>query len=503
MTLPLVGFGKRLKPWKQHLLLFLTCWFIYLFHIGPWPGVNENRYIDLTRSIVEDGSFTIDRYHYNTVDKSYFDGHYYAGAPPGPSIIAVPIYLLLKSVTAIVPLSIFDQYDKAYYIRDQLGGASAPDSFVDAYPFSEFLVAHVFLTALIPCFLSSLTSVLLYQILGWVGINDWRRLTVAILYSFGTLTFFYSVRFYAHAESAFCLMLAFCLLFASRHQHIPVRWSVPVAGLMLGIAASMEYTIAPIMTAIGFYVLIGSGRRQWITFGAGVAVPLILLAAYQWVCFGTPLTTPYSLPMSPTDPGPHVDQMNVGVGGFGLPSFESLFGLSFSPYRGIFVYCPILILAIYGLVKSLLDRSNPYRLEWGVIGAAVAMQFLFNSAMLRFWSAGYVFGPRYLVPMIPLLMIALGPAFRWLPARLIIFVGAISVLINWAGTQYIVSQNAFSSIGLFVLSGPSTQSYEFMNQYFTTYTDWRPVISPMGGYLLLSLAIVALWTWRDKPSEAS
>ncbi|MEE2994258.1 MAG: hypothetical protein VX603_13895, partial [Gemmatimonadota bacterium] len=55
---------------RRSWAIFLTCWLIYLFHIGPVPGVNENRYLDLTLSIVEDGTFTIDRFHYNTVDKS-------------------------------------------------------------------------------------------------------------------------------------------------------------------------------------------------------------------------------------------------------------------------------------------------------------------------------------------------------------------------------------------------------------------------------------------------
>ncbi|HIG45913.1 MAG TPA: hypothetical protein EYQ20_05620 [candidate division Zixibacteria bacterium] len=45
----------------------------------PDAGVNENRYLDLVRSIVEESKLTIDQYHYNTVDKLYREGHYYAG----------------------------------------------------------------------------------------------------------------------------------------------------------------------------------------------------------------------------------------------------------------------------------------------------------------------------------------------------------------------------------------------------------------------------------------
>ena len=488
------SFYSHMRLRKQYWFIFLTCWLVYLFHIGPWPGVNENRYINLTRSIVEESRLSIDRYHYNTVDKSYYEGHYYVGAPPGPAILAIPPYLILKAVTYFRPVSLFRQYDTAYYIRDQMGAENAPDAFISSYPLPEFILAHIFLTAFIPCILSALTSVLLFHMLGWFGVESRYRLAVVGAYAFGTIVFFYSVRFYAHAESTFFLFLTFFLLFGIRHNHISSGWTV-LAGFSLGISATMEYTIAPVMIMLGIYTLAGGSRSQWIPFGLSISVPMVLLAMYQWICFGNPLTTPFSLPMSPGDPGPHIDQMEAGINGFGIPTFTALWGLTLSPYRGLFLYSPVLILACYALGRSLLSRTDPFRLEWGIIAGALLTQLLFNSAMLRFWSGGYVFGPRYLIPMLPLLMIALGRSFRWVPPPLILFLGAVSVLINWAGVQYIVSQNAFNSIGMFLLSGPTTQFYEFLNNYLKTYTDWGVIVSPLGGYLLLGVLLTTIWKW--------
>jgi len=72
--------------------------------------------------------------------------------------------------------------------------------------------------------------------------------------------------------------------------------------------------------------------------------------------------------MSPENPGPHVDLTNVGIGGFGLPGITALWGLSFSAFRGIFVYTPALILAVYGLISQK-NRTSPYHLEWSIIAA--------------------------------------------------------------------------------------------------------------------------------------
>lgn len=484
--------GVRVRLNRREWAIFLSCWLIYLFHLGPIPGVNENRYIDLTRSIVEEGRLTIDRYHYNTVDKAFYNGHYYAGASPGPSLLAIPPYLLFKGVYQFVPRTILRQYDSASYIREKMGGATAPDDFVARYPFGELLLAHLMITALTCSLLSACTVILLYRLLGWMGLPETSRLIVLVIYAFGTLMFFYSTRLYAHVPSAFFGVVGFVLLYAIRHGRLEVTWGW-VAGLALGLAVLMEYTVVPMVVGLGLYGVQVLRRRGLVAFFIGGMVPVGCLMVYQYVCFGNPLTTAYNFPMSPDDPGPHIDQMKVGFHGFGVPSMAVLWGLSLSPYRGVFTYMPILLCAMYALFKRLRDHSDPYLVEWRVIAIAFVLQFLFNSAMLRFWSGGYVFGPRYLVPIIPLLMLPLARAFQEMPSRLIVVIGLLSILINWSGVQYIVSQSAFGSIAMFLLSGPTSQLYQFLASYFHTYSQWDIPISSLGGFLILGVAIWGIW----------
>ena len=477
---------------RRSWAIFLTCWLIYLFHIGPVPGVNENRYLDLTLSIVEDGTFTIDRFHYNTVDKSYRDGHYYAGAAPGPSLLGIPPYLALKALLTIRPLSLFGQYDVAGYIRREVGMKNAPDDFVTQYPFSDFILAHIVIASFVSSLFAAGVVVFLYQMLGWFPMSSSYRLLITGIYAFGTITFFYATRLYAHMPALFFCFGGFYLLWSIRDKHLSTHWAIP-AGLMLGLSILMEYTTTPLVISTGLYGLFTLKGRAVGGYLVGGLIPGILLCFYHYLCFGSPFTTAYSFPMSPENPGPHVDLINVGIGGFGLPGITALWGLSFSAFRGIFVYTPALILAVYGLISQLKNRTSPYHLEWSIIAAGCVFQFLFNSAMLNFWSAGYVWGPRYLIPLLPFLMLALGTVAHRIPFWLLGITGSVSILINWTGTQYIVPQNAFGALPMFFLGGPSTQMYQFLQSYFTRYTRREIEILPLGGWIIIGAII---WSVR-------
>ena len=83
--------------------LFLVVWLVYAVHVVPGGGVNANRYFDLTHSLVDNHTTTIDAYHENTIDKGFRDGHYYSLGLPGPSLVGIPAYLVFKVVYRLLP----------------------------------------------------------------------------------------------------------------------------------------------------------------------------------------------------------------------------------------------------------------------------------------------------------------------------------------------------------------------------------------------------------------
>lgn len=479
-------------PERREWYLLLLCWFIYLFHLGPIPGVNENRYLDLLHAIVEDHSFTIDSYHYNTTDKAYYNGHYYAHALPGPVLVSLPAYFLFKQIFTLMPPTLMSQFDQESYIRTTVGQAQAPDAFVEQYPFFRFLLAHLVVTGMTCSLLASMLTILLYRLLVHITQNYRYAFFLAVTYAFGTITFFYATRLYSHVFSTFFVFSAFVWLFMIRHKWIQGRRHLFGAGLCTGGALLMDYNVIPIVACIGLYALMVIDRKKIPVYISGGTIPIIILLVYQYICFDSPFSTPYSFPL--TETSDEVPWQSKGIYGFNLPSFTSLWGLSFSLYRGLFAYMPILLPAVPALILGLYKRQT-YRLEWLVIAGACTSQFLFNASMDPFWHAGYVFGPRFLMPLIPFLIIPLGLIEHRGIQQGVMVLGVISILVNWAGVQYIVSQNAVGSLAIFLLSGPTTQLYEFLQDYFHNHAQWQIPIESFGGFLLLGILLTLLWKW--------
>ena len=94
----------------------------------------------------------------------------------------------------------------------------------------------------------------------------------------------------------------------------------------------------------------------------------------------------------------------AGMGvAFGWPTPTSLFGLLLSPNRGLFVYTPAAALALIALAQ----RRVPATWLWYLFAGMAAHLLVF--ACFRDWWAGNVYGPRYLVDILPALALCAVP----------------------------------------------------------------------------------------------
>jgi hypothetical protein len=169
--------------------------------------------------------------------------------------------------------------------------------------------------------------------------------------------------------------------------------------------------------------------------GGGV-VPLLVFGLYNTAILGTPFALPYQYVANPR----LNELVNTGLLSAGLPKPEALWGLSFSPFRGLFFSSPILLLALPGLV---LLRRSVFRAEWIVSLVSVLSFFVLISASVQWWG-GWSVGPRYLIPMLPFLVWPLTETLdrlarstsRWRRGAWVITIGfvAISLMITWALT---------------------------------------------------------------------
>ena len=135
-------------------------------------------------------------------------------------------------------------------------------------------------------------------------------------------------------------------------------------------------------------------------FLAGVAVPLALLGLYNLVRFGDPLQT-----------GRTVDDVRSVLFGYGhlQMSPQGIWQLLLGPGKSLLLYCPVVLLAIPGWF--VLRRQQP-RLWAALLAMAVTRWWFFG--LRSDWSGGYGLGPRYLVPLVPFLLL---PLVFWLRER--------------------------------------------------------------------------------------
>ncbi len=273
-------------------------------------------------------------------------------------------------------------------------------------------------------FTVSLLNPIVIALTGWliavfaVQLNYSTRLSVglACIYCFATMALAYSHTNFSDPLLALLFLLAAYSAFRARTDH-RVRWSV-VAGLALGSALYLrERSLIVLPIFVGYVILTGSLRsvRHWIAFLVPMGCAAILIGLWSWVRFGTPLAIGYANWVEDT--------------GFATPMLLGMYGLLISPGKGLLVYNPIVLLGFIGL--SLLLRRR--RAEAILFMLIVIVSIVFY-ASYNFWTGGWNWGPRYMLPLLPFLLLAAGEWVSVNPSRfrrgMLIGLSVLTFLIN-------------------------------------------------------------------------
>ncbi|HUK11914.1 MAG TPA: hypothetical protein VLW17_01320, partial [Thermoanaerobaculaceae bacterium] len=224
---------------------------------------------------------------------------------------------------------------------------------------------------------------------------------VVASYALATPALAASALLFSHAFTAFALLAAYALLF--RRREVPPR-DAAVAGFLLAWAVAAEYTVAVPAAVVALLALPRLGWRGAAAGIAGAVPPAALLAAYDAACFGSP----FSLSTAHEAHAPVAALVAHGLFGIGWPGLAGLFGLLLSPTRGLLVWAPVAVLALW--------PPAPRRPE-AVPGARAAAALAPLALLLLFsgypnWHGGWFPGPRYLLPALPLLFVAAAPGIE-------------------------------------------------------------------------------------------
>jgi hypothetical protein len=382
------------------VLLLLLC---YTYTFPRWADPNQNSRLDMVVAVVEDSTFRIDDYVENTVDYARIGDHYYSDKAPGAAFLGIPVHAVLKG---FLDLPIVDSLIRRLTNNEVLkatlraGGTGLLEHKI------RFAIAQVVLTFVVSALPTALMGALMYRLLAQFDARPWPRILVVVGYGLFTPAFAYAGAFYGHQLSAACLFTTFYLVFVRPDvatKPLPARLLL-AAGFLLGYSVITEY---PSMLVVGILFLYTWHRLRdrrrivWVIFtGAVMAAGWM---TYNTAVFGSPFELGYSYSEL------WVEQHHTGFMSLTWPHWEAIWGITFDPFRGLFVLSPLMLLAAPGFV--LWYRSGEHRAEfWVALSSGLAM-FVFNSSSIMWWG-GFAVGPRYLLPMLPFMALPILFVFR-------------------------------------------------------------------------------------------
>lgn len=282
--------------------------------------------------------------------------------------------------------------------------------------------------------------------------SDAQAIAVAVGFGLGTgLWPTVSQTLWQHETAIFGLMAAVWLLDRDTDSPLPL-W---VLGLALGLAGMARAQVTP---AIAVLVLAAIARTAnwrhagglWTLVAAAGATAALGIAWY-----GHPLGP--RLDMLATMPESH-----LVAGTLSREPWIGMLGLLVSPNRGLLVFSPIVIVAAAGL-SAVRGRGWPARaLRW--YGVAAAVQCVTYGAFSVWW-AGYSYGPRYLLDVLPMLVPFAAAGTAVICRRPLLRLVAVPLL-AWS--------IAVSAIGAFCYSATMWNAEpEDVDQHHERLWDWR------------------------------
>lgn len=291
------------------------------------------------------------------------DGHSYGIKEPGASFLAVPFVLV-----------------------GRLTGTS--------------LVHAAFLLS--PA-VTSITVAMLYLLIRQLGYSEPTAVLGTLAYAVASLAVPYARTLYTQPEAALGLLLALWGVTSARTNNNwrSALWAGVGVGLA-GISALPLWITLPIhalflvpwesLTARPRHLFAKRILYLWTAFGTGAGLLALTQGLYNLARFGSMWQTGHQ-----------------GIGIVDLnPAYFSVgsVGLLFSTSRGLLWAMPLTLLVPPGIAVAAIQRlrGRPLLLAAGQIAAV----FLFYS-IFRWWMGGTQFGPRYLVPVAPALVLLIVP----------------------------------------------------------------------------------------------
>ncbi len=339
---------------------------------------------------------------------------------------------VIKSITSTLTADVPAKYGAGFALQGREGRFYDPHEVGHTLLSIPFFVVgqalgnpQFFLSLMNPLALAW-TCVFFFRLCGTVGYSLSTSVRLTLILALCTQLWPESKSPFDHAlESLFCLAAFYHACLSCTKE---TRSTLVVCGAFLG-AAIATRTISVLFGApIAFYVIsytwrrqtvlakkLGEAAKQFCLLLAGLAPGLALALGYNSYRFGSMLTTGYA----------GWSQLHK-VDLFSNPIWKGMLGLTVSPGKGLFFYCPIVLLSILNYKKFLRWKKE--------LAVAIALLLALYSIVLGkyiAWHGDFAWGPRYLTVLLPYLILPLGIVFerrsRTNPFRRTLLKAAVSI----------------------------------------------------------------------------
>jgi len=336
------------RSWASALFALVFAGYMLTYSRALDILADEGTMFAVTESIVKLGRASIDQgnhLQYLHWATMGLDGSHYSKYGLGQSLAAVPLYALALATPALGLI----------------------DVVLLLNPLTSALAAAVLMLAALE-----------------LGASRQRALAVALIYAFCTTAWVYAKNFNSEplAGLGFALSCWGIAIVLMRRQTA----GAALAGAGIGLAVLVRSSAIIVVPVLLFVMLRYAEARRWrftLAALAPVVMAVTLVGFYNWTRFGDPVHSGY------------------GEEAFSVYPWVGAWGMLFAPGRSLFIYAPIMLAAVPGLWAL----RRPAGLRVWLAGAALAM-LLLHGAWWSWWGA-WAWGPRYLVPVLPLLTLGL------------------------------------------------------------------------------------------------
>jgi hypothetical protein len=444
------AFIKDQDPFKTHEVMstaalssrgwriFLTAWILYSIHFAT--NIVREHYPAFT--LAEHGTFFVDEYQ-------DFHSDIFVH-PNGHSVIGNQV---LVSLLAAVPLFAFDpaldaleQYSKDKLANNGVVGAEYRTDKPMRVAFFRlvkergldlrFGAAAFITTAFFMAPLTALFLALFYRVLLRRGMSATTATWLTFLLGFATPLFYRATVLGHNIFLMYGMFIAFVLVWLAP-ERLPAS-RIAATGFFAGLTIAVDYMGVLIFALLYGYMLVKSDAmsrakasaerlslalRQSLLFGAGALPPLVFLLYSQWVMYGNAF-----MPGQYWMPKQNV-YTEIGMRGFSWPSPDLVLKNLFDPGFGLYSWGPLLLLALIPATYATRDLILP-KAERRFAAVCFVSLLLFSSAnqyaRLQ-WNSGF----RYLLPLLPFMILALSDHWLSLPRWARWLISAIALLHSW------------------------------------------------------------------------